>query len=674
MAEGGLKPPASFVNSTDNPSETSRSWKAWLEQYDFYMIATEKTKKDGEIQVATLLTLLGAQGQEIFRTLNIADRKDIAEVKKAFTEHFNPQVKTVFERFKFHSRVQKQGEPFESFVTALRDLITTCEFHADEKDKALVDRIVAGISSKLVREDIFNLPGNPTLQEVISVCQRKEATTQYLREMNHTTDGVNAIRSVVPPQQKVSMSESKSPNLQSDRKYRTGPLQTIKNCKYCAMEHQRGRCPAYGKVCRKCSRKNHFSTACLSSRDNSNNTANEVSEPDNVNTGDIAFAINDGREWTINAKCNGKPLRLKVDTGASCNVISQTVLASVNSQVTIVKHARSLVSFSGHALDVLGKVMLLVDVSNKYHTVEFIVVKTDTNMATLLGLPSCIELGLVDRADSITDKVAKKFTDVFNGLGRLPCKHALQLKENAQPVIQSARRVPFRLRDKLKFTLQSMESEGTIAKVRQATDWVHPIVNILKPDGSLRICLDPTQLNKNLKREHFALPTASEIFAKLSKSRVFTTLDATSGFLQIELDEASSLLTTFATPFGRYRFLRLPYGISSSPEIFCRTVSELFEDIEGVECYVDDLLIHAATETEHDKILELVLQRCRDCNLKLKESKCNFRQSELKYLGHVIGNGTIRADVRKVEAITKMPKPECKDDVSRLFRNGHISS
>jgi len=99
-----------------------------------------------------------------------------------------------------------------------------------------------------------------------------------------------------------------------------------------------------------------------------------------------------------------------------------------------------------------------------------------------------------------------------------------------------------------------MVKESTITKVLEATDWVHPIVNVLKPDGSLRICLDPTELNKNIKQEHFSLPTPTEIFAKLSKSRVFTTLNAKSGFLQLELDQGSSYLTTFVTPFGRYIF------------------------------------------------------------------------------------------------------------------------
>ncbi|KAF6031496.1 DAB2IP [Bugula neritina] len=150
MAEGGLRPPGNFINSSTNPSETSRNWAKWLEQYDFYMIATEKAGKSQEIQVATLLTLLGAQGQEIFRTFSLtnAERKNIETVKKAFTDHFAPQVKMVYERFKFHSRIQRPDETFEDFLTALRTLITTCNFHDDEQDNALMDRIVADTLSR----------------------------------------------------------------------------------------------------------------------------------------------------------------------------------------------------------------------------------------------------------------------------------------------------------------------------------------------------------------------------------------------------------------------------------------------------------------------------------------------------------------------------------------------
>ncbi|KAF6016584.1 hypothetical protein EB796_025102 [Bugula neritina] len=170
MAEGGLRPPGNFINSSTNPSETSRNWAKWLEQYDFYMIATEKAGKSQEIQVATLLTLLGAQGQEIFRTFSLtnAERKNIETVKKAFTDHFAPQVKMVYERFKFHSRIQRPDETFEDFLTALRTLITTCNFHDDEQDNALMDRIVAACSKKTVRDIYTNDNSHPSKANVLT--------------------------------------------------------------------------------------------------------------------------------------------------------------------------------------------------------------------------------------------------------------------------------------------------------------------------------------------------------------------------------------------------------------------------------------------------------------------------------------------------------------------------
>ena len=139
-----------------------------------------------------------------------------------------------------------------------------------------------------------------------------------------------------------------------------------------------------------------------------------------------------------------------------------------------------------------------------------------------------------------------------------------------------------------------MEQLGAIEKVDQPTEWINSIVIVEKPDGNLRICLDPKDLNRAVKREHFQLPTATEITSKLTGAKVFSKLDAKDGFWHVKLDHPSSLLTTFNTPFGRFKFNRLPFGLNSSNEVFQKKMQFAFEGIEGAEVIYDDLFLYGA--------------------------------------------------------------------------------
>ena len=127
-----------------------------------------------------------------------------------------------------------------------------------------------------------------------------------------------------------------------------------------------------------------------------------------------------------------------------------------------------------------------------------------------------------------------------------------------------------------------------------------------------------------------------------------------SGFMQVALDKASSFLTTIATPFGRYRYLRLPFGISSAPEVFHRIIADYFSDIPGVYTYIDDLLVVGSTVEEHDSRLKQVLTRCRQINLGLNAEKCRFGRTEIPYLGHVLSAKGIKPDPAKVEALNDL--------------------
>ena len=153
----------------------------------------------------------------------------------------------------------------------------------------------------------------------------------------------------------------------------------------------------------------------------------------------------------------------------------------------------------------------------------------------------------------------------------------------------------------VKTELERMEKLGVIAKVQQPTDWCAGMVIVPKPNGTIRICVDLTKLNASVCRERHILPSAEETLAQLGDTKVFSKLDANSGFWQLKLASESALLTTFITPFGRYCFKRLPFGISSAPEVFQRRMSEILNGIEGVVCMMDDVLVFSKDKEEHNR-------------------------------------------------------------------------
>lgn len=147
-----------------------------------------------------------------------------------------------------------------------------------------------------------------------------------------------------------------------------------------------------------------------------------------------------------------------------------------------------------------------------------------------------------------------------------------------------------------------------------------------KPDSRIRLCLDPKDLNKAVLRERYQIPKAEEILNRLSCKVLFSVLDMKDGFWQLELNDKSSYLTTFNTPFGRFRFRRLPYGICSAPEIFQKHCKELFADIVGCEIYFDDLIISGINEADYNKVLSLASKRAKNNNIKFNSNKFQFKE------------------------------------------------
>ena len=193
-----------------------------------------------------------------------------------------------------------------------------------------------------------------------------------------------------------------------------------------------------------------------------------------------------------------------------------------------------------------------------------------------------------------------------------------------------------------------------------------------KRDGKLRICIDPQPLNAALKREHYRLPVLDDVLPKLKDAKVFSKLDVREAYWHVRLDDSSSRLTTMITPFGRYMWKRLPFGLKVSSEIFQRKIDEALGDLKGVFNIVDDIIVvgcgstDAEAEKDNQLNLSATLERCAERNITLNAEKQQTGLKEIIFHGHKITSEGVKVDEAKVDAIRDMPAPTDVEGVRRL--------
>ncbi|KAK3742424.1 hypothetical protein QZH41_001017, partial [Actinostola sp. cb2023] len=341
------------------------------------------------------------------------------------------------------------------------------------------------------------------------------------------------------------------------------------------------------------------------------------------------------KEIYVEMLIDEKSVTFQVDSGSSINIIPEKYAG----EQPIVPTQRRLRMWNGAEMNPVGTTRLIIrnPKDRKKYSLEFIVVKESLTpligaraaqhmqlitvnadkFVTASNVKSVKETSEVKRLTTV-EQLLEEYSDVLNRqLGTLPGKVHLEIDKDVKPVITPVRRVPTALTAKLKAELDKYVELGVLAPIEEPTPWVSSLVVATKKSGALRVCNDPRELNKALKRETYQLPILDEILPELAQAKVFSTVDLRSGFWHCVLDEESSILTTFATPYGRYRWRRLPFGLNVSSEIFQRNVNQALEGLEGVLDITDDILIYGVGSTDdqanadHDQKLRALLQRCR---------------------------------------------------------------
>lgn len=190
------------------------------------------------------------------------------------------------------------------------------------------------------------------------------------------------------------------------------------------------------------------------------------------------------------------------------------------------------------------------------------------------------------------------------------------------------------------------------------TEWAAPILVLRKPNRKTRMCVDySTGLNDALQPNQHPLPLPEDIFATLNGGQIFSQLDLSDAYLQIELDDDSKKLCCISTHRGNYVFQRLPFGVKSAPGIFQSIMDNLLAGMPFAMAYLDDIVIVSRSIEEHAQHLKGVFSRIKDYGFRLRLEKCNFFMTSIKYLGVIIDSKGRRPDLAKIQAIAKMPPP-----------------
>ena len=533
-------------------------------------MASGLVEKDEIRQVSTLLYCLGEDAEDVLDTTRISgeDKKKYNKVVETFDNYFEVRKNVIFEHARFNKRNQLPDESVEQFITEIHRMAESCEFGV-MKDELIQDRLVVGICDNALSERL-QMETELTLDKAKRLIRQREAVKEQQATLKPSFKEETILNSVV----------SKRPR----RQLPALPLQQTQVCRRCGKgSHPWQSCPARDMVCFRCNRRGHYSSQCLSNTvaEVAKNLSELATQSDNPQPDTFDRYLNTvestrAETWIITVEINGQPVSVKVDTGAEVTALSDLAWNSLDIITPLEKAEIALFGPDQRRLNVLGKKSLTITYQGQSCNQDTYIIKYLKN--NLLGLPAIRKLEMLSHVCTIEKSIISQYPALFTGLGTFAQAYTIKLKPNHKPFALNAPcNIPLPLRSKVQSELQRMQSMGVISPVHEPTPWCAAMVVVPKDSGAVQICVDLKPLNENVLREVHPMPKVETTLAQLSGAKLFSKLDANSGFWQIPLANESKLLTTFITPFARFCFNKLPFGISSAPEIFQRQMNEVLQ-------------------------------------------------------------------------------------------------
>jgi hypothetical protein len=674
-------------------------WTKWLTRFENMLVALGVTDK--ERKKALLLHIAGERVNDIFDALNIEfeTSEDMYEkTKKSLSEHFEPKRNVRFEIFNFRQARQMSSETLDQYHVRLRGLAKYCEF--ESIDNEIMSHIIQTCTSsnirrralrddKLTLKNLLELACTLEMAEVQATGIEAAVAPEQMR--------INQVREVDKFVNKVSNNSAgyyKDTQKEINTYEHKQNSQREKKCFYCggSYPHYKRICSAKGKICHKCGKEGHFARCCknrgqvkqaVNSMNNERSDSMVTSEDEEaryvfvINMPDVNQSISQYGENGVNEhipyieiSIEGTPIKMLIDSGSCVNLIDKDSYNKL-SKIGILQETKTKIfSYGANApIALIGSFTANVCYNNKKILAEFHVTEGASGCLLSYNTASRLEIIKIRVCETSTRTIKEQFPELFKGIGKLR-NYQLKLEVNPEvkPVAQRCRKIPFHMREKVETEIKKLLDWGVIEKAEGATPWVSPIVIIPKPNNTeeVRLCIDMRQVNKAILRQRNPSPTIEDVLFTVNGSRWFSKIDLKSAYHQLELHPESRHLTTFATHNGLYRYCRLNFGISCASEIFQQTMADLLRGIPGVINMVDDVLVHAETEEEHDKRLILTLQRLKESGLTLND-KGEYKVQKLLFSGHVLSSEGVSINPAKAAAVAQIPPPTSISELRSLL-------
>ena len=395
-----------------------------------------------------------------------------------------------------------------------------------------------------------------------------------------------------------------------------------------------------------------------------------------------------------NAGC--APFRLKVDTGTEGNILPQRIYRRMFphnldaddfplvSKVTC-QPAVKLRAYNGGEIRQHGSVSIPCSFkSSGWHDLQYFIAESEG--PAILGISSWKQLDIVRlQCDDISPDAASgnppekvSFSDISDlkimfpnrfdvTMGDFKGPHRLVPDRTVTPQVHPNRKYAIHRKLAIKQELSKMENMGVIAKITEQIDWVSSLTFTEKRGGGLRVCLDPKDMNHALKRPIHKTPTLEEITHHLAGATFFSKMDSKNGYCSVHLDDESSKLTTFHTPFGRYHFLWLPFGLVVSQDVFQQRMDVILEQCPGCIGIADDIAVYGRDTEEHDRNLMNLMHVAETQGFVFNSQKCVVRTKEIPFFGMIYSADGVRPDPAWIKAIQSLPVPENKTELQEFL-------